>query len=199
MTNYKTREDFEAWAMANHPELMMQFAHNRPSPSYFNHLLTWTAATQQSAARIASLEAENDAIAELNHAQWLALENVRHLAARNRKEEWAQHLLRFVEQAGTNKAQIMRKQVDATALEAEVLALRKDATPIPAHELVTMYDERPTSDLEMIEFAREVERRHGIGVRPQHITNGSPCWCNPDVAYTDPETGASVIVHRRPQ
>ena len=54
----KTREDFEAWAMANHPELMMQFAHNRPSPSYFNHLLTWTAATQQSAARIEALEAE---------------------------------------------------------------------------------------------------------------------------------------------
>lgn len=74
-----------------------------------------------------------------------------------------------------------------------------EAVPIPAHELVTMYDERPTSDLEMIEFAREVERRHGIGVQPQHITNGSPCWCNPDVAYTDPETGASVIVHRRPQ
>lgn len=75
----------------------------------------------------------------------------------------------------------------------------RDAAPIPDHELVTMYDERPTSDLEMIEFAREVERRHGIGVQPQHITDGSPCWCNPDVAYTDPETGASVIVHRRPQ
>ena len=69
-------------------------------------------------ARIEALEAERDAIAELNHAQWLALENVRHLAARNRKEEWAQHLLRFVEQAGTNKAQIMRKQVD-TAIESE--------------------------------------------------------------------------------
>ena len=75
----------------------------------------------------------------------------------------------------------------------------RDAAPIPDHELVTMYGERPTSDLEMIEFAREVERRHGIGGQPQHITDGSPCWCNPDVAYTDPETGASVIVHRRPQ
>jgi hypothetical protein len=84
----------------------------------------------------------------------------------------------------------------AEAVPSDVV---RDAAPIPDHELVTMYDERPTSDREMIEFAREVERRHGIGVQPQHITDGSPCWCNPDVAYTDPETGASVIVHRRPQ
>lgn len=84
----------------------------------------------------------------------------------------------------------------AEAVPSDVV---RDAAPIPDHELVTMYDERPTSDLEMIEFAREVERRHGIGVQPQHITDGSPCWCNPDVAYTDPETGASVILHRRPQ
>ena len=84
----------------------------------------------------------------------------------------------------------------AEAVPSDVV---RDAAPIPDHELVTMYDERPTSDHEMIEFAREVERRHGIGVQPQHITDGSPCWCNPDVAYTDPETGASVIVHRRPQ
>lgn len=87
----------------------------------------------------------------------------------------------------------------ADDLQAIAAPQQAEAVPIPAHELVTMYDERPTSDLEMIEFAREVERRHGIGVQPQHITNGSPCWCNPDVAYTDPETGASVIVHRRPQ
>jgi len=92
------------------------------------------------------------------------------------------------------------KKVEAPQqAEAVPSDVARDAAPIPDHELVTMYDERPTSDLEMIEFAREVERRHGIGVQPQHITDGSPCWCNPDVAYTDPETGASVIVHRRPQ
>jgi hypothetical protein len=33
----------------------------------------------------------------------------------------------------------------------------------------------------------------------EHITDGSPCWCNPEVDYIDPETGAAVIVHRRPQ
>lgn len=33
----------------------------------------------------------------------------------------------------------------------------------------------------------------------EHITDGSPCWCSPEVDYIDPETGAAVIVHRRPQ
>lgn len=34
---------------------------------------------------------------------------------------------------------------------------------------------------------------------PEHITDGSPCWCNPETDYVDPETGAAVIVHKRPQ
>lgn len=109
----KTREDFEAWAQREYRNATAYCQRD-----YEMGLEGYQAATQQSAARIAALEAEVGAIAELNHAQWLALENVRHLAARNRKEEWAQHLLRFVDQAGTNKAQIMRRQVDA-AIEAE--------------------------------------------------------------------------------
>lgn len=59
------------------------------------------------AVRVRKLEAERDAITELNHTQWLALENVRHLAARNRNEEWAQHMLRWCTEAG-NAARILR-------------------------------------------------------------------------------------------
>ena len=33
----------------------------------------------------------------------------------------------------------------------------------------------------------------------EHITDGSPCWCNPELNYRDPETGAEVWVHRREQ
>lgn len=40
------------------------------------------------------------------------------------------------------------------------------AEPIPASILVTMYAENPTGDADMIEFAREVERAHGIGAAP---------------------------------
>jgi hypothetical protein len=61
----------------------------------------------------APAQAECDAIAELNHAQWLALENVRLLAARHRKEEWAQHMLRFCEEAGVKAVAIHRRASDA--------------------------------------------------------------------------------------
>jgi len=33
----------------------------------------------------------------------------------------------------------------------------------------------------------------------QHLTDGSLCWCEPETSYTDPETGASVVVHKGPQ
>ena len=36
-------------------------------------------------------------------------------------------------------------------------------------------------------------------VQREHITDGSRCWCNPDIDYIDPETGAAVIVHKEPQ
>jgi hypothetical protein len=33
----------------------------------------------------------------------------------------------------------------------------------------------------------------------EHITDGGQCWCNPDIDYIDPDTGAAVIVHKEPQ
>ena len=33
----------------------------------------------------------------------------------------------------------------------------------------------------------------------EHMTDGSPCWCNPELDYRDPDTGAEVWVHRRDQ
>jgi len=35
--------------------------------------------------------------------------------------------------------------------------------PLPASDIVTMYDEHPMGDSDMIEFARAIERAHGIG------------------------------------
>jgi hypothetical protein len=36
-------------------------------------------------------------------------------------------------------------------------------------------------------------------LKREHITDDSPCWCCPEVNYTDPDTGVSVIVHKEPQ
>ena len=33
----------------------------------------------------------------------------------------------------------------------------------------------------------------------EHITDGGQCWCNPDIDYIDPDTGAAVIIHKEPQ
>ena len=33
----------------------------------------------------------------------------------------------------------------------------------------------------------------------EHVTDGSPCWCNPEMGYRDPDTGAEVWIHRREQ
>ena len=43
---------------------------------------------------------ECDQITEMNHAQWLALENCKAIAARNRKEEWSQNIFRFCADGG---------------------------------------------------------------------------------------------------
>ena len=82
---------------------------------------------------------EADLISELNHAQWLALENVRLLAARHRREEWAQHMLRFVEEAGTNKARITRAQVEAALATPEPAQMR-DAAAEQAQEKPDGYE-----------------------------------------------------------
>ena len=56
---------------------------------------------------------ECDIIAELNHGQWLALENIRLLAARQRNEDWAKHVLRFCTEAGSS-ATVLRAQPQET-------------------------------------------------------------------------------------
>ena len=33
----------------------------------------------------------------------------------------------------------------------------------------------------------------------EHVTDGSPCWCNPELNYRDSETGTELWIHRREQ
>jgi len=51
------------------------------------------------------------------------------------------------------------------------------------------------------DFLAKFKERNTPPVVPQgeHKTDGSPCWCNPEVTYENPETGAKVIVHKEPQ
>jgi hypothetical protein len=47
--------------------------------------------------------------------------------------------------------------------------------------------------------AIEAKLKEKNGWYRQHVIDGSPCWCEPETSYTDPETGASVVVHKEPQ
>lgn len=42
-------------------------------------------------------------------------------------------------------------------------------------------------------------QRPALAESREHITDGTPCWCGSEAVYTDPDTGASVILHKRPQ
>lgn len=35
--------------------------------------------------------------------------------------------------------------------------------------------------------------------RREHITDGTPCWCGPQLDSVDPDTGVEVWIHRRAQ
>ena len=45
------------------------------------------------------------------------------------------------------------------------------------------------------EFANAIRARGDVR---EHIMSGD-CWCNPELNYTDPETGSEVWVHKEPQ
>lgn len=52
-----------------------------------------------------------------------------------------------------------------------------------------------------VAIAKEIQDMYTTppAAQRQHLTDGSLCWCEPETSYTDPETGASVVVHKGPQ
>lgn len=94
--------------------LVKQSRNGRPEVSEEQILSAIKRATPPDLARVT---AERDAITELHQAQFLALENCRLLAARNRNEEWAQNILRFCDEAGVRA--VTMRQVKAALAEGE--------------------------------------------------------------------------------
>jgi hypothetical protein len=60
---------------------------------------------------------------------------------------------------------------------------------------------KQVDSMQYLTFGKAIEAklREKNGWYRQHVTDGSPCWCEPEISYTNPETGASVIVHKEPQ
>lgn len=79
------------------------------------------------------------------------------------------------------------------------------------HEMQTRvanYESRPSEDF-VVSSDPDLQaqfrvRRHEVleatpPQRAEHITDGSPCWCEPELDYKDPDTGAEVWIHKEPQ
>jgi hypothetical protein len=65
-------------------------------------------------------------------------------------------------------------------------------------ELPWVYDQDPSSGNVASMWVTPVKATPPAAQR-QHVTDGNPCWCEPETSYTAPGTGVSVIVHREPQ
>ena len=72
---------------------------------------------------------------------------------------------------------------------------------LEALENVRRYDKENLYGLDddIAALREALEQPQQEPVTREHITDGSPCWCEPETNYKDPETGISVIVHKEPQ
>jgi hypothetical protein len=48
-------------------------------------------------------------------------------------------------------------------------------------------------------FEKVEVRQQAEPVSLEHVTDGSKCWCDPELDYKDPDTGVEVWVHRSKQ
>jgi len=86
-------------------------------------------------------------------------------------------------------------------LEAAITSLNKRLAQ-PEQEPVAI----PKNFMDALKFDVAARDAYGVNLyttppaaQRQHVTDGSLCWCDPETSYTDPETGASVVVHKGPQ
>jgi hypothetical protein len=63
----------------------------------------------------------------------------------------------------THPSRDSRVDLDAQSPPTPLYATQTAHAPLLASDIVTMYDECPRCDADMIEFARAIERAHGIG------------------------------------
>ena len=80
---------------------------------------------------------------------------------------------------------VIKLVADAVAFEREACAKVCDAELAEFGEF----------DADVRDVAAAIRARGNVR---EHTMSGD-CWCNPELNYTDPETGAEVWVHKEPQ
>jgi hypothetical protein len=82
--------------------------------------------------------------------------------------------------------------------EALKLALEALNTPKPTDSYPPLWRSYEKTINDAITAIKQALAAPAVQER-EHITDGGQCWCNPDIDYIDPDTGAAVIIHKEPQ
>jgi len=101
-------------------------------------------------------------------------------------------------QAGRVDLPVLLAQVDSlrTALQ-RVLDARNSKTEVQARMLLLTLKRFGVGETVMSCDWGKTEGEEDLP-EPEHINNET-CWCEPELDYTDPDTGVSVYVHRGTQ
>lgn len=76
---------------------------------------------------------------------------------------------------------------------------KDEALKLALEALEFYYDQHgEESDAKAIAAIREALAEQQAQ-QQEHITDGTPCWCNPVLDYKDPDTGTEVWIHKEPQ
>ena len=92
-------------------------------------------------------------------------------------------------------------QMNQRAIDSAVGILRsalEQAEPVQAEPVRVRWD-RPCYKCKSYYCDRPCKQAEPVVGYPTHITDGTGCWCDPDLDYVDPETGAKVWVHKGAQ
>jgi len=136
-----------------------------------------------------------------------ALTSIRQAIAEAEKQEPHSWYSAQEDEWMTNKIRKEHERLNSYTHKVGKFDLALYTHPQPKREWVGLTDEevfethKQVDSMQYLTFGKAIEAklREKNGWYRQHVTDGSPCWCEPEISYTDPETGASVIVHKEPQ
>jgi hypothetical protein len=101
----------------------------------------------------------------------------------------------------TSELEHLREEVKNCHRIIKDLQKKREFVGLTDEELSEVYNQADWDTVNGWEYERAIEAKlkEKNESHRQHVTDGNPCWCDPETSYTDPETGASVIVHKEPQ
>jgi hypothetical protein len=103
-------------------------------------------------------------------------------------DDWPQNCLLYTYPPKSFSYEQVKAHIRAASMSANDIVVGSDVTNDGVSIVIRKRDEILYAEF----FAHPPQRT-------EHITDGSPCWCEPELDYKDPDTGAEVWIHRETQ